>query len=198
MAVEIAKYEQRLFQKERNTYDRFLSSLNFDIGGIRIAPGGTGKSSLIEILQANHLSSTTFWQSSKTSTYFLGGWIQWYMEAELRYCKPTHSTIGLRQLGKSGVQHKPQLGERGNFEPLVQTVQHRRHSKRVMVAVTVVMACDFWQTLPLISRGTRADEVGVCINYFYMWQPLHDNTRESSTRWRQSLGYFDNALSECR
>lgn len=38
-----------------------------------------------------------------------------------------------------------------------------------MGGVTVLLAGDFRQTLPVVPRGTRADEVKACIKTSYLW-----------------------------
>lgn len=52
----------------------------------------------------------------------------------------------------------------------------------MMRGVTVLLAGDFWQTVPVISQGTRADEVTMCDKALYLWSvikklPLRKNMR---------------------
>ena len=65
------------------------------------------------------------------------------------------------------------------FEALDRTLQDLRTNKRPMGGLTVVLSGDFRQTLPVIARGTRADEVHTCIKNSYLWTHItriHLNT----------------------
>ena len=51
------------------------------------------------------------------------------------------------------------MAHKGGIEVLDRTMQDIRCNKNLMGGVTVLMAGDFRQTLPVVPRGTRADEV---------------------------------------
>ena len=42
-------------------------------------------------------------------------------------------------------------------------------NNRPMGGITVLLSGDFRQTLPIITRGTRADEINACIKSSYLW-----------------------------
>ena len=46
---------------------------------------------------------------------------------------------------------------------LDQTLQDLKNNTKIMGEVTLVLAGDFRQILPDISRGTRADQINVCL-----------------------------------
>ena len=56
------------------------------------------------------------------------------------------------------------------FEALDKTVQDIRGNKCLMGGVTFTMAGDFRQTLPDVSRGTRADEMQGSVKSSYLWR----------------------------
>ncbi|XP_071575067.1 uncharacterized protein [Temnothorax nylanderi] len=58
---------------------------------------------------------------------------------------------------------------RGGFEALSTTLKDIRGNDGVMGGVTVLLAGDFRQTLPVVPRGTRADEVKACVKKSHLW-----------------------------
>ncbi|XP_029639526.1 uncharacterized protein LOC115214467 [Octopus sinensis] len=58
------------------------------------------------------------------------------------------------------------------FEALDRSLQDLRRNMRVMGGVTVLLAGDFQQTLPVIPQGTRADEVNASIKSSYLWHHI--------------------------
>ena len=68
------------------------------------------------------------------------------------------------------------------FEALDRTLQDLRGNSAVMGGLTVVLSGDFRQTLPIIPRGTRADEVGASIKASYLWRNVHSLTLSTNIR----------------
>ena len=58
------------------------------------------------------------------------------------------------------------------FEALDKTLQDIRRNSNVMGGITVLFSGDFRQTLPVISRGTPADEVNACLKNSYLWSHI--------------------------
>ena len=71
------------------------------------------------------------------------------------------------------------------FKVLDRTLQDLRNNKRPMGGVTVVLSGDFRQTLPVIAKGTKADEVHTCIKNSYLWP--HITRIHLSTNMRVNL-----------
>lgn len=74
------------------------------------------------------------------------------------------------------------IAHKGGFEALNRILKDIRVSYSLMGGVTVLLARDFRQTLPVIPRGTRADEVKSCLKASYLWPhiqkvALHTNIR---------------------
>jgi len=74
------------------------------------------------------------------------------------------------------------MSNKGAIEALDRTLKDLRNSDKVMGGVTVVLSGDFRQTLPVIQRGTRADEVNASIQQSSVWkhvkvQLLYKHTR---------------------
>ncbi|KAL4098638.1 hypothetical protein QTP88_023201 [Uroleucon formosanum] len=58
------------------------------------------------------------------------------------------------------------------FEALNNSLKDLRNSNLLMVVVTVLLAGDFRQTLPIVPRGTRANEIAACIKSSYLWPKI--------------------------
>ncbi|XP_071575057.1 uncharacterized protein [Temnothorax nylanderi] len=61
------------------------------------------------------------------------------------------------------------MAHKGGFEALSTTLKDIRGNDGVMGGVTVLLAGDFRQTLPVVPRGTRADEVKACVKKSHLW-----------------------------
>ncbi|XP_060874712.1 ATP-dependent DNA helicase pif1-like [Metopolophium dirhodum] len=64
------------------------------------------------------------------------------------------------------------MAHKGGVEALDRTLQDIRSSNRLMGGMTVLVAGDFRQTLPVVPRGTRADEVRACLKSSYLWPKI--------------------------
>ena len=72
------------------------------------------------------------------------------------YCRSATSLCGM-------MMHKH------GFEALDRTLQEVRGNKQLMGGMTLLLAGDFRQTLPIVSRGTSADELKACLKASYLW-----------------------------
>ncbi|XP_044594412.1 uncharacterized protein LOC123271894 [Cotesia glomerata] len=55
------------------------------------------------------------------------------------------------------------------LEAVNRTMKDIRNDQREMGGITLVLAGDFRQTLPVVKRGTRADEVNACLKSSNLW-----------------------------
>lgn len=58
---------------------------------------------------------------------------------------------------------------KGGFDAFNRTLKDKSGYNSLMGGVTVLLAGDFRQTLPVIPRSTRADEVKSCLKASYLW-----------------------------
>lgn len=58
---------------------------------------------------------------------------------------------------------------KNGIEALNRTLKDIRNSDRLMGGVTILLAGDFRQTLPVVSQGTHADEVKACLKSIILW-----------------------------
>jgi hypothetical protein len=61
------------------------------------------------------------------------------------------------------------MAHRSEIEALNNTLQDLRKNNRLMGGLTVFFSGDFRQTLPVIPRGTRADEIRACLKSLALW-----------------------------
>ncbi|XP_029652736.1 ATP-dependent DNA helicase PIF1-like [Octopus sinensis] len=61
------------------------------------------------------------------------------------------------------------MSHKVSFEALDMSLQVLRQNTRLMGGATVLFAGDFRQTLPVVPKGTRADEVNASIKSSYIW-----------------------------
>ncbi|XP_029657219.1 uncharacterized protein LOC115231303 [Octopus sinensis] len=79
------------------------------------------------------------------------------------------------------------------FEALERFLQDLRRNMRVESGVIVLLAGNFRQTLPVIPRGTRADEVNASIKSSYLWH--HSEKLHLTTNMRVQMFGDDNAAT---
>lgn len=93
-------------------------------------------------------------------------------DAALRnICKQSGAAHVLRQ-AKLIVWDECTMAHKGGVEALDRTLKDLKNNNRLMGGVTVLLAGDFRQTLPVIPRGTRADEVKACIKSSHLWSQV--------------------------
>ncbi|GFT69120.1 ATP-dependent DNA helicase [Trichonephila clavipes] len=90
------------------------------------------------------------------------------------------------------------MRHRNAFHALDKTLQDLRGSSSIMGGATVVLIGDFRQTLPIVTRGTPADQINACLKNSYLW---HHGEKFSLTTNRRShiqgdlfAGQFTNKL----
>ena len=64
------------------------------------------------------------------------------------------------------------MSHKAAFEALDRTLQDIRNCRAIMVGVTLVLSGDFRQTLTVIARGTRVDELKACLKSSHLWQSV--------------------------
>ena len=74
------------------------------------------------------------------------------------------------------------MSHKNVFEAVDKTLRDIRNSTSVVGGVMFVMGGGFRQALPIIRRGTRADQVRSCVKSSYLWD--HVKTLSLSTNMR--------------
>lgn len=185
MAAHVATNEPLLLEEQRSVYNRILLSVNSGQGKLFFldAPGGTGKTFLINILLAalrkEKRIALAVASSGIAATLLHGGQTAHsafklpldLAKQEYPMCRVGRGTARGNLLAECSliIWDEATMNHKFAFEALDRTLQDLRHNSRLMGGVTVLLAGDFRQTLPVIPRGTRADEVNASIKYSYLW-----------------------------
>ena len=176
------------------------------------APGGTGKTFLINLLLANVRSqkkiAIAVASSGIAATLLTGGRTAHSAfklpldlhRAENAVCNISKGT-GLAQvlrMCKLIVWDECTMSNRAAFEALDRTLQDLRENSECMGGVTIVLAGDFRQTLPIIPRGTPADEIKACLKKSPLWHVVQKLSLTTNQRVRLhgdiDAGTFSNLL----
>lgn len=182
---EIAIKMQTLTNEQELVYNQVIQSIENEAGQIFFldAPGGTGKTFLINLLlskvRSNGNIALAVASSGIAATLLEGGKTAHstfklplnLIHKENPSCSITkQSNVGkVLQDCKLIVWDESTMAHKGAFEAVSRTLQDIRSNKSVMGGVTVLLAGDFRQTLPVIPRGTRADEIKACLKSSYLW-----------------------------
>ena len=171
--------EPLLVLDQRAAYSAILNQIERKAGGILFldAPGGTGKTFVINLLLAR------IRQQSKiaiTATLLQGG-------------RTAHSTLKLplnlthneapicninKGTGEAKVLQECELivwdectmAHRQALEALDRTLRDLRDNPQRMGGAVVLLAGNFRQTLPVIPKGTMADELKACLKSSGLWR----------------------------
>ena len=178
----------KLNSEQSQVYTEVMKSIDSNSGQLFFldAPGGTGKTFLINLLLAcvrmNKNIAISVASSGIAATLLDGG-----KTAHSAFKLPlnlNHSETPLCNISKQSdtayvlrqckliVWDEVTMAHKGGIEALNRTLQDIRGNKRLMGGMTVLLAGDFRQTLPVVPRGTRADEVKACLKSSYLWPKI--------------------------
>ena len=194
----VAEVEPKLTTDQQLAFQAVVENVRNNNGGLYFlsAPGGTGKTFIINLLLAKIRSSKGIAlavpSSGIAATLLDGG-------------RTAHSTFKLpldltrsdtpvcnikKATGLATLLAKCQLiiwdectmSHKGAFEALDRSLRDIRECNKVMGGLTMLLSGDFRQTLPIVPRGTAADEIKACLKSSYLWRYVH--TLSLSTNMR--------------
>ncbi|XP_065356368.1 uncharacterized protein LOC135950766 [Calliphora vicina] len=177
--------ENSLTDEQQKVYDQVMQSVENRTGQLFFldAPGGTGKTFLLNLLLTKVRShgniALAVASSGIAATLLEGG-----KTAHATFKIPlelNHIDMPLCKISKQSnlaqvlrdckliVWDESTMAHKGGFEALNRTLQDIKSNNFVMGGITVLLAGDFRQTLPVVPRGTRADEVKACLKSSHLW-----------------------------
>lgn len=147
------------------------------------APGGTGKTFLINLLLAklrqNGYIALAVASSGIAATLLTGGRTAHatfklplnLTRTEFPLCNISKASplAKLMQRARLIVWDECTMSHRRAIEAVDRTLRDLRSSETLMGGVIVVLAGDFRQTLPVIPKGTKADELKACLKASPLW-----------------------------
>jgi len=190
-------------------YEAILSKVNANEGGIIFidAPGGTGKTFLINLLLAKVRKdgkvAVAVASSGIAATLLDGG-----RTAHSAFKLPLdlhRNEFPVCEISKGSRQAKllqdcqliiwdeSTMGHKKSFEALDRTLKDLRNSTSLFGGVTMVLSGDFRQTLPVIARSTPADELNASLKASYLWRYVKRMTLTTNMRVRLT---GDNSIKE--
>ncbi|RCN39175.1 hypothetical protein ANCCAN_14900 [Ancylostoma caninum] len=175
-----------------------MDVVNSGNGGVFFldAPGGTGKTFVINLLLAeirkqNEIAVAVA-SSGIASTLLEGGRTAHsalklpldLARSELPVCNISKGSGRAEVLKRCKliVWDECTMAHKRALEALDRTLQDIRESNRLMGEAVVLLAGDFRQTLPVIPRSTPADELSACLKASHLWRQVQKLTLTTNMR----------------
>lgn len=198
LAEVVVNNEGSLTAEQNVVYRQIIHSAESDTGKVFFldAPAGTGKTFLINLLLAKVRSNRSIALAAASSgiaaTLLEGGRTAHtafklplnliHVQTPLCNISKQSNMAKVLQDCKLIVWDESTMAHKGGFEALSRTLQDIRNNNKVMGGVTVLLTGDFRQTLPVVPRGTRADEVKACIKASYLWPLINKLSLKKNMR----------------
>ena len=183
---------------QREVYDCFCSMINGNEGGMLFldAPGGTGKTFLINLILAKLRSEGNIALATASSgiaaTLLTGGRTLhstfkipldlFAMDIPICSIKKGTALSRVIQEGKATVVDEAPMTNKLAFEALDRTLRDLTGKDQLMGGMCMLLCGDFRQILPVIQGGTRGNIVDSCLKKSFLWEHvvvkhLHTNMR---------------------
>jgi ATP-dependent DNA helicase PIF1 len=180
--------ESKLLPEQKEALDIIVESVINKTGGLFFldAPGGTGKTFLLNILLAKirekGLIALPTASSGIAATLLSGGRTAhslFKLPLNLASMETPTCNIG-RGSGRAKLLEECSLFvldecsmiHKLAVEAINRTLQDLRRDQRLMGGVTFVFAGDFRQILPVIPRGSKADVLNACLKASFIWNSI--------------------------
>ncbi|KAL8606454.1 hypothetical protein ACOMHN_015543 [Nucella lapillus] len=183
LAAYVKENEQIMVSDQQVAFNLIMAKEEEQSGGIFFldAPGGTGKTFVTNLILAKVRQkkeiALAVASSGIAATLLEGGRTAhsaFKLPLDLsRQESPTCNiskgsrTAKVLQRCKVIIWDEATMSHKRSFEALDHTLKDLRSDNNIMGGVTVVLSGDFRQTLPVIAKGTRADEVNACVKASY-------------------------------
>lgn len=185
----ISEHESQLISEQRSAYEAILHNVRAERGGLFFldAPGGTGKTFVINLLlakvrQAKGIALAVA-SSGIAATLLEGGRTAHSAfklplnldRNETPVCNISRGSTKAKLLRecKLIIWDEATMSHKNALEALDRTLQDLRRNNEVLGGVTALLSGDFRQILPVIPRGTRADEVKACLKSSPLWNKVN-------------------------
>ena len=181
---DIREKESKLLPEQKAAFDSICSAVEKQQGGIFFldAPGGTGKTFLVNLIlskvrQSNKIAlavassgiAATLLKGGKTAhatfklpTKIVGKYV----------CNIPKQSARAKLLKQTAliVWDECTMTNRISLEAVDTTLRDiRNESAKIMGGITLVLAGDFRQTLPVIPKGSKADQLQACLHNSKLW-----------------------------
>ncbi|XP_014790458.1 uncharacterized protein LOC106883834 [Octopus bimaculoides] len=175
--------EPKLLPAQKLVYKTAVSAVEKQVGGIFFldAPGGTGKSFVTQLILAKirHKKQIALAIASSgiTATLLPGGRTAHsafklpldLVKAEVSICNIGKNSEEAEVLRQCLLIVWDTMTNKGAPEALDWSLKGIRDSTASMGGATLLLPGDLWQTLPIIPKGSWADEVYACLKSSTLW-----------------------------
>ncbi|UYV76088.1 hypothetical protein LAZ67_13002495 [Cordylochernes scorpioides] len=184
----VASMLPKLLPEQRRVFDAVLAKINLSQPIIIFldAPGGTGKTFLLNLLLAmirkEQNIAIAVASSGIAATLLAGGRTAHsvlklpltFAEGQTAVCniRKNSDKASLLRSCKLLVWDECTMAHKIALEALDRTLQDIRDDPQPMGGLVVLLAGDFRQTLPVVTRGTPADELNACLKSSYLWSHI--------------------------
>lgn len=173
--------------QQTEVYNTLMDAVNYNTGGIFFldAPGGTGKTFVISLILATiraRQEVALALASSGIAATLLGGGRTAHSALKLPLNinsteNPTCNITRNSGMGRLLTQCKLivwdecTMANKKSIEAMDNTLRDiRKNPNRIFGGTMILLAGDFRQTLPVIPRGTPADELHACLKSSLLWR----------------------------
>ncbi|UYV79530.1 hypothetical protein LAZ67_17003027 [Cordylochernes scorpioides] len=184
----VASMLPKLLPEQRRVFDAVLAKINLSQPIIIFldAPGGTGKTFLLNLLLAmvrkeqniaiavaSSGIAATLLADGRTAHSVLKLPLT-FAEGQTAVCniRKNSDKASLLRSCKLLVWDECTMAHKIALEALDRTLQDIRDDPQPMGGLVVLLAGDFRQTLPVVTRGTPADELNACLKSSYLWSHI--------------------------
>ncbi|XP_060846341.1 uncharacterized protein LOC132926006 [Rhopalosiphum padi] len=187
--LQVIQNERRLNSDQKTVYDAVMTSINNYEGKTFFldAPGGTGKTFLINLLLAKIRTdrkialavassgiATTLLEGGRTahSTFKIPLKMSYDDTSSVCNISKQSNTAQLMRDCVFIVWDEASMSHKSSVEALDRTLRDLRNKNTLMGGCTVLFSGDFRQILPVVVRGTRADKVNASLKRSYIWSDI--------------------------
>ncbi|KAL4153586.1 hypothetical protein QTP88_001419 [Uroleucon formosanum] len=187
--LQVVQNEKRLNSDQKTVYDAVMTSINnYESKTFFLdAPGGTGKIFLINLLLAkirtDRKIALAVASSGIAATLLKGGRTAhstFKIPLKMSY-DDTSSVCNISKQSNTAqlmrdcvfiIWDEASMSHKSSVEALDRTLWDLRNKNTLMGGSTVLFSGDFRQILPVVVRGTRADEVNASLKRSYIWPDI--------------------------
>ena len=190
--------EPLLVPDQRDAYNTVVSALETGKGGLLFldAPGGTGKTFLLKRLlsrvRMNGEIALAVASSGIAATLLPGGRTAhstFKLPLNIGQMDQPHCTLSKGTDEAAVMKHcklivwdECTMTHRHALEAVDRTLQDLRENDSLFGGVLVLLAGDFRQILPVVKRGTPADELSACLKASYLWRHVQHMSLNTNMR----------------
>ena len=198
LQIYVDAHTRLLTTDQKVAYDLVIENIRSGNGGLLFldAPGGTGKTFLLNLLLAqirmNGDIALAIASSGIAATLLDGGRTAHSALklplnlniAENPVCNIS-KTSGMATVLRSSkliIWDECTMSHKKGLEALDRTLRDFRNNQQPMGGAMILLAGDFRQILPVIQRSTPADELNACLKYSFLWKHVKKITLSTNMR----------------